>query len=348
MHQKAIIYRTLIFVVVLFQAAVLAASAQTAEPPIIRGERRAPFDFFGSGRTSFAVFSGTQSSRITWKAHNNGGPGTLTLDWGRRDFSFTDFPAPGYYDGDDKTDVAVFRKNYDDLSGSFFVNPSTAADAMNVTRWGLASDFSVSGDYDGDGRTDLAVTRRANGNWLWYILRSSDNSFTAVPLGTETPNGRTDATMRGADYNGDGRDDLVVRRADEAGNVTYYVGDSATGALILTESWGNLFTDAFVTGDYLGDERADFAVWRGFGETADGFWYIKENGGDRVLYVPFGIPGTSYTDRAIRGDYNGDGKDDIAIYRSRTSTFYWLDSPDYTNFNAFQFGEFGDVPVAGL
>jgi hypothetical protein len=50
------------------------------------------------------------------------------------------------------------------------------------------------------------------------------------------------------------------------------------------------------------------------------------------------------------GDYNGDGKQDIAVYREANRTFYWLNSPDFNNFSSQQWGATsgGNLPVGVL
>jgi FG-GAP-like repeat len=108
-----------------------------------------------------------------------------------------------------------------------------------------------------------------------------------------------------------------------------------------------------MTGDYLGDNRADFAVWRGFTSvlgTGNGYWYIQENGGSNRIIVQFGIPSSEdqINDIPVCGDYNGDGKSDIAVYRFTNNTFYWLNSPSLTNVGGQQFGQPGDLPVAAV
>ena len=77
-------------------------------------------------------------------------------------------PVPGDYDGDGKTDPAVY-------------NPATSAWTLQQSRSGLASlffgwshnDVPVPADYDGDGRTDLAVYRPngdcVSGVGIWEI-----------------------------------------------------------------------------------------------------------------------------------------------------------------------------------
>jgi len=279
------------------------------------------FDFYGTGRTSFGTLN-VEGSVIVWRTRSNGGTGSEDIGYG---ISTSDFVTPGYYDGDNKADIAVWR------NGTYFVRRSTTGNPQNISPqpWGLNTDSpGLEADYDGDGRDDFTVVRDNGTNYVWYILRSSTNTFSQVTFGLST-----DAPIAGADYNGDGKADLVVLRGNTS--TTYYVGDATTGSLILVQQWGNFSTDFYVVGDFLGDGRADFAVWRGVGSGADGNWYIKENGGLGVVIAKFGIPGASTArDQAICGDFNGDGKSDIAVYRPSNKTFYWATNPN--NPSAFQ------------
>jgi subtilisin-like proprotein convertase family protein len=272
------------------------------------------FDFYGTGRTSFGIVN-VEGSVIVWRTRSNGGSGTEDIGYG---ISSSDIVTPGYYDGDNKADIALWR------NGTYYIRRSTTGNPIDIfpQPFGLNTDGpGAEADYDGDGKDDLTVVRDDGTNFVWYILRSSDNTFIATTFG----NSSTDTPIAGADYNGDGKADLTVLRGTPT---TYYIGDAVTGNLILTQQWGNFSTDFYVVGDFLGDSKADFAVWRGFGSSANGYWYIKENGGSGVVITQFGIPGASNVrDFAVCGDYNGDGKSDIAVYRRSNKTFYWLTNP---------------------
>jgi hypothetical protein len=78
---------------------------------------------------------------------------------------------PGDYDGDGRSDFAVWRR----ATGVWFVIGSAEGSAF-TREWGSADapylDIPVPDDYDADGITDLAVWRRSTGTW--YAIGSSD------------------------------------------------------------------------------------------------------------------------------------------------------------------------------
>lgn len=281
------------------------------------------FDFSGTGRTSFAI-THPIGSQLVWTVLQNPGGTPVVLGYGYGLQS--DVLTPGYFVGSaNAADLGVWRPSNQTY---YFQAISPSLGPLSPVPWGTATSdiVGLEADYDGDGIDDPTVVKVVGGNYQWNILRSSNNTLVTVAFGSTS----TDIPIGGADYDGDARADLTVIRN---GN-TYVVGESFTGTLILTQVWGNSATDYFVVGDYVGDNRADFAIWRGFGSSADGRWYIRENGGTTtIVSVPFGIPNipgqqnVKDFDQPLCGDYDGNGKSDIAIYRPTTDTFYWLTNP---------------------
>jgi hypothetical protein len=248
-----------------------------------------------------------------------GGPGSqqTTYPWGTDD----DRPVPGDYDGDGKTDFAVFRPS----EGNWWIMKSSD-NTLAVISWGLATDKTVQADYDGDGKTDVAVWRPDSG--LWCILRSSDGTayFEGFGISTDVP--------APADYDGDGLADVSVLRPSQNFFYTLYTSGPSRDSY-LPQTGGTP-----VSADYDGDGKADYAVRNG----AD--WVIRQSSDNQVVTVPWQQAG----DTAVQNDYDGDGKCDIAVWRPADSpagtlgNWYIRNSHDLST-RIQQWGTTGDIPV---
>lgn len=92
--------------------------------------------------------------------------------------------------------------------------------------------------------------------------------------------------------------------------------------------------------DFNGDGRTDFAVVRAAGGAGSQLtWFTQFNGGSPFSSRDWGISG----DVVISGDFDGDQRDDQAVYRESNSTFYIIESANLT-IRIEQFGQSGDNP----
>ena len=227
--------------------------------------------------------------------------------------------APFDFDGDRKTDLSVFDLNSGTDPDFRVIASSTNNESGAV--WGAAGDRPANADFDGDGKTDFAVFRPSDGTW--YVLRSSDGGFIAVPFGLPSD------LLVPSDYDGDGRADVGVFRPS---NGYWYILRSSDAQVTFFPFGQD--GDRPVNDDFDGDRKTDIAVWR----PSDGTWYIARSSGGFDI-GPFGLS----TDIPINGDYDGDGRADLAVFRPATGVWYLLRST--AGFGAAHFGQSGDLPL---
>ena len=269
-------------------------------------------DLNGDGKAELAVF---RPSDGVWYQLDSFTGAFSTVQFG----AAGDKLAPADFDGDGRTDKAVFR------NGVWYILQSASA-SVRTFQWGTAGDLPVPGDFNGDGQADLAVFRPSSG--VWYVLYSNpvqpgNITFTAVQFGV---NG--DVPLL-ADFDGDGKSDIAVWRPSNG--VWYYLRSTDGG--FRGAQFGQA-GDVSVAGDYDGDGKSDIAVWR----PSNGVWYRLNSSDGGVAIGQFGQSG----DVPTPGDYDSDGKNDLAVYRN--GTWYILRSSD-TGFSSVNFGVGTDKPV---
>jgi hypothetical protein len=223
------------------------------------------------------------------------------------------------FDGDKKTDPAVFRPG----AGAYY-RLNSGNGQFVPTQFGQQGDKPVPEDYDGDGKADIAVFRPSNGGW--YILSSATGGFSSYAFGTSG-----DLPVPG-DYDGDHKADIAVYRPAEG---AWYILNSSNGAFRAV--FFGVREDIPAPEDYDGDGLTDFAVFRG----STGSWYVLNSATGGFRGVQFGSPG----DRPVPADFDGDAKADIAVYRSTNGGWFILNSSN-NSLTSYAFGTGADRPVA--
>lgn len=244
--------------------------------------------------------------------------------------------APVDLNGDLKTDFVVVRNTGGGASGQltwfWALNGSGTTGAIN---WGINSDWVLANDFDGDGKDDITVWRPgAPGAAAFYIFQSSTNTARIVQFGQTG-----DIPTVVADYDNDNKADPAVFRQGTP-STWYYLG-SATGTLTGV-NWGSS-NDVPAPGDFDGDGKADFGIYRSSGTGQLDFWRLLSTG-VAMPVVRFG----SSADIYAPGDYDGDHKTDIATFRrgGGQTTWNWVSSID-GSVHTIAWGSGSDFPVQG-
>ncbi|HKX83398.1 MAG TPA: choice-of-anchor V domain-containing protein, partial [Pyrinomonadaceae bacterium] len=135
--------------------------------------------------------------------------------------------------------------------------------------------------------------------------------------------------------------------ATNVGTVTFYVaGNQANNSgtsdgdriiLATATSAPSVTTPSDAPFDFDGDDKTDVGITRTPGAME---WWINQSSNGTTFAAGFGASG----DVAAPGDFTGDGKMDIAVFRPSSGTWFIMRSEDFSFF-AFPFGGSGDIPA---
>jgi M6 family metalloprotease-like protein len=207
-------------------------------------------------------------------------------------------PVMGDFDGDGRADVALTHGPnwlsipvaFSNGNGAFHVTNTTVQD---FPTWSavINNGFAVAGDFDGDGRDDLAVTGNASSNSIPVAFSNGDGSFRVtnnVQADFASWAALPQAELLAGDFNGDGRGDLAL---------TGGLYPDGSGNWLPWESIPVALSNGDGTFTVTNAAVPDFPHW----STATDLGLLGARGG------------------AVTGDFDGDGRADIALVRGVTA-----------------------------
>ncbi|HMS43396.1 MAG TPA: VCBS repeat-containing protein, partial [Pyrinomonadaceae bacterium] len=199
-----------------------------------------------------------------------------------------------------------------------------------------------------DAKREMAKRESNKGNYLLDKEKSKEpllnniNPFLPAPLPDPTPQlakeyiyaGSKLLSVEDAGATAAAPADLAVWRPSSG--VWYVLGGQGSAQTI--QGWGTNGDDPR-PGDYDGDGKTDFCVYRKILNQTSQWWILKSSDGG-YYQVTFG----TYDDKPAQADFDGDGKTDLALFRPSNGTWYINQSSNSQTITP-QFGSNGDEPA---
>jgi hypothetical protein len=247
---------------------------------------------------------------LTANLYGSGGNGTV-------------FVAVGDFNGDGKVDLVIADWGPPGVSILLSNGDGTFQPARSFAAGTNPSSVAV-GDFNGDGKLDLAVANWTS-NDVSVLLGNGDGTFQpAVSFAA----GNTPRSVAVADFNHDGKLDLVVanwgcNQSCAPGNVSVLLGNG-DGTFRPAQNFSvGVAPVSVAVGDFNGDGIPDLAVANAgdpIGGGQLGSVSVLLGVGDGTFRPAADLSAGSSPSSVALGDFNGDGKLDLAVTDSVTGS----------------------------
>ena len=219
------------------------------------------------------------------------------------------------FNGDGKPDLAVAPDGSPEIMlGN---GDGTFQTETRITEKITASWLAV-GDFNGDGKPDLVVVSGDNSNTAnaAILLGNGDGTFQNPRIFSA---GRTPVCVAVADFNGDGKLDLAI--ADQSGgSVSIWLGNGDGTFLPPTFYAAEDGPSRIAVADFNGDGKPDLAVVSYGNSPNNVSIFLGKGDGSFQPRKDYGTGERSGPRDVAVGDFNGDGKPDLAVADSTTAT----------------------------
>lgn len=251
-------------------------------------------DFDGNGKPDILAASYSNANLARQMADGSFQTSTLTIPYSVMSALAGDF------NGDGKLDLA-FGLSYPSNSVKLYLGNGDGTFTAGATYATPSPSYLAVSDFNQDGVPDIAV---AGGTSFAILTGWGDGTFLTGPATTLAQTAYSEAA---ADFNGDGKTDLVFALSNNTLAVLLGNGDATFQAPLTANTGGYYYPNALVVADFNGDGKPDIA-------TANSYAYsvsVLLGNGDGSFQAATSYQMNGLASGIVSADMNGDGKVDL-------------------------------------